>query len=800
MRIGFTSVVAVTVVLGGLAAPAPAQQRKKEPLVDQVKRSIDLGVQFLKREQLGNGSWEVNIQGGAMVPGGWTALTVLALLNAGVPANDRAVERGLDYLRNLKPSWVYVRALQTMVYAEAGQIADKQRIVDNVKWLLDARQYKNNKFLGWSYKLNQAGMADGSNDQYAILGLIAGRQGGAEINKAVWEGIRDLYLRRQENDGGWPYSERGNPIGGGGSSLTMTEAGVCNLLIAAMELNIGCQPLIMAGRKCGEYPLDKAINRGLSWISTPGRDRFVLTLPQRTFYNLYGIERVGRFSGNRFLGQHDWYREGSEFLVQNQDRKGYWKATGAWDQWEVVSTSFALLFLSKGRTPVLMSKLVHGDDGWPRDDNDSDWNNDRNDLRHLTEFASRTMFEKKPLAWQTFDLLRAAKGQAGGGANPDDLAEVTSELLASPIAYFNGHKSPLRRFTQIEQNILKQYLENGGFLFVEACCASPQFDAGFKALAKQLWPDSKLEYLAAEHPVWTSYFKDVTPGRVSKLMGLNQGCKTVLIYSPQDLSCAWEANKLDNPLIKEAFYLGGNIIHYATGLELPAPRGTKSPVSGIKKDSDIRRGFFKVGQLKHRGDSKPAPRAMPNLMDHMHKRAGMDVVYETEELSVFEKRLIDYKFLYMHGRGDIGDLDPRDLDNLRFNLENGGLLLADACCGSEAFDKSFRKFAATLFPPAKYPNLKLQRVPLSDELFSADLNGEALTKKKIQARTEKGGKMHPVDPWLEGIKINNRWVILYSKYDIGCALEKHRSADCVGYDSDSAFRLASAAVLYTLRP
>ena len=52
-------------------------------------------------------------------------------------------------------------------------------------------------------------------------------------------------------------------------------------------------------------------------------------------------------------------------------------------------------------------------------------------------------------------------------------------------------------------------------------------------------------------------------------MGLNLGCKTVLIYSPQDLSCRWESNKLDDPLNKEAFELGANIIAYATGLEPP---------------------------------------------------------------------------------------------------------------------------------------------------------------------------------------------------------------------------------------
>jgi len=56
-----------------------------------------------------------------------------------------------------------------------------------------------------------------------------------------------------------------------------------------------------------------------------------------------------------------------------------------------------------------------------------------------------------------------------------------------------------------------------------------------------------------------------------------------------------------------------------------------------------------------------------------------------------------------------------------------------------------------------------------------------------------------VAPYLEGIKIDGRWAVIYSKYDIGCALEKHQSSDCLGHDHASALRLASAAVLYAMQ-
>jgi hypothetical protein len=49
------------------------------------------------------------------------------------------------------------------------------------------------------------------------------------------------------------------------------------------------------------------------------------------------------------------------------------------------------------------------------------------------------------------------------------------------------------------------------------------------------------------------------------------------------------------------------------------------------------------------------------------------------------------------------------------------------------------------------------------------------------------------------VKVDGRWAVVYSKYDVGCALEGHKSADCLGHDRDSATRIATAVVLYSLR-
>src|SRR6266568_9328112 len=92
------------------AAPAFAQNKPKEELVDKVKNSITNAVRFLKQQQRDGGHWERGAQLGGIggTTGGPSCLAMLALLNAGVPVNDPVIQAGLKYLRTIPPSGTYV--------------------------------------------------------------------------------------------------------------------------------------------------------------------------------------------------------------------------------------------------------------------------------------------------------------------------------------------------------------------------------------------------------------------------------------------------------------------------------------------------------------------------------------------------------------------------------------------------------------------------------------------------------------------------------------------------------------------
>jgi hypothetical protein len=767
----------VPVLLVSIAVPA----RGDDPLVEKVRKSIQDGKSWLLGQQRPNGSWEISVAD-AGNKGGATSLALLALLTAGQNPNSDAIQNGLRYLRDNNSNRTYVLALQTMAFTQAGELKDRERIQRNVQALLDAQQDT-----GWSY--TKAGLPDNSNTQYAVLGLHAGIEAGVKVDKAALERLRKYMLSSQVG-GGWSYRP------GSGPSMTMTCAGLSNLMITGMDLDVGKQH--MEGgivKDCGKYDENRPVADALRFLGA----RFPAEIQpgniQRDldgiwpFYCLYGIERTGRLTGRRFLGGHDWYEIGCRYLVSIQKADGYWQGANQ-DGTPVIATSFALLFLAKGRTPVLLTKLAYG----PLDY--EGWNNKHHDARHVVEFASRELFKKMPLAWQIFDVRGGAKAESAA-----ERRRLASELLPSPIVYLNGHGDA--SIGARERDILKEYVENGGFVLAEACCGAEAFQHRFEKLIRDILPGSELRRLPDDHPIWTASGKFlVTPNKPFPLYGVQHGCKWVAVFSPRPMAYYWEANDTKSPEGRAAFQLAANIIAYATGLEPPRPRLTEVLIPRDDSKERVRRGYLKVGQLKYTpiggGDWRPAPKAMRNLMSEVRK-TGIDVLLEPTPVYPSVENVVYYRFLYMHGRAGFAER-AQDLEHLHFNLTSGGLLLADACCGSPTFDAAFRKFMQTLWAKEK---LKLEPIPLSDELFSAELNGQAIRTVRCRRPKADGRGVDPeyrlLAPALEGIKYNGRWVVIYSKYDLGCALERHKSSDCLGHDYDSAVRLGRAAVLYALK-
>src|SRR5207248_5765591 len=142
------------------------------------------------------------------------------------------------------------------------------------------------------------------------------------------------------------------------------------------------------------------------------------------------------------------------------------------------------------------------------------------------------------------------------------------------------------------------------------------------------------------------------------------------------------------------------------------------------------------------------------------RNVGLDVALDSDAtrdgIDPRDKSIVNYRFLYMHGRGAFSY--DKGLELLRFDLEeNGGLLLADACCGNKEFDASFRKFMEQLWAGQK-DKVKLEPIPLDDELFSKELNGKKIETVLCRRETPDGKgvdtEFRSVAPALEGVKVN----------------------------------------------
>jgi hypothetical protein len=57
--------------------------------------------------------------------------------------------------------------------------------------------------------------------------------------------------------------------------------------------------------------------------------------------------------------------------------------------------------------------------------------------------------------------------------------------------------------------------------------------------------------------------------------------------------------------------------------------------------------------------------------------------------------------------------------------------------------------------------------------------------------------VRPGEPYLEGIQLGDRYAVIFSPYDISCALENHESLECEGYTRKDAARIGLNVLLYS---
>ncbi len=443
----------------------------------------------------------------------------------------------------------------------------------------------------------------------------------------------------------------------------------------------------------------------------------------------------------------------------------------------MINTSFSLLFLAKGLRPILFGKYQYAEQN-------SEWDLHPTGIHFLTHETEKAW--DIPMTWQT---IRATDATA-------------NDLREAPILFLSGKDALV--LDQQQKLALKDYIENGGFVVAEACqgdgCgANVPFDTSFRALMTELFPESKLEPIAENHPIWNANFP-IKPNPGWPLLGLQTCCRTSVIYSPRSLSCYWQ---MDRPNLLKQFNksiadeiieirkLGINIAAYATGRELlqRLSRPKLAEQSSVVLDDRV----LTYPRLIPASLTDDAPNAWKNVLRELSASTQFTVSQGKKTLPADFEQMANFPFLFMHGREQF-ELQPSERAAIKKYVELGNMLFVDSICASDAFSKSFEKEIETIFPG------QLKDIPSNHSIwtrqFGSDLSRVELRRPDPTAPN--GVLLESTHPQLKGIEIDGRFVLIYSPFDISCAMENAAANQCRGYSKKDAAAIAINVLLYAL--
>ncbi|HEV8378553.1 MAG TPA: DUF4159 domain-containing protein, partial [Tepidisphaeraceae bacterium] len=722
-----TTMPAIAMVANQPPLPRPPTRRLKvedEGITDQeIGEAIQRGANFLLT-QFNNG----HLAGeGFRGDPGLNALCVYALLQCGQAVPDerlngraKGMKAMLDNLRNSRMDGyeTYGRAIRATALAVYNRAEDRDALKADVQWLINASKNGAYTYGMYGYRNRDFGARwDNSNSQYGLLGVWSGAEVGMEVPRTYWSQVQNHWYETQQESGEWDYD---NSSGSG--TLSMSVAGIASLFVTHDYLDA---PLF--GTSVGREPFSRPLARGLAWLEKD--DNCLKVTTGWPGYTLYGIERVGLASGFKYFGTHDWYRELAGKLVRMQDESGGWSNRGdmrlRWQvggREELIETAYSLLFLARGRHPIIMNKLRFA----------GAWANRPRDLANLSRFASREL--ERPLNWQVIPIERD-----------------WTEWMDSPILYLASHQAPKMSETDIAK--LRQFINAGGMLFTQADGGAELFNNFVLELSRKLLPTFEWADLPLDHEIYSLNYR-VEPK--PRLRCISNGSRILMLHSPQDLSQYWQLRSEKTQ--RNVFELGVNMFIYAAGKADLRNRLSSSylPASNQEPSYHVR-----LARLKYGGLWDPEPGAFPRFAKWFKYQTG----YELDLRPIPVAQLDPATFPVVHITGTAA-WTPSDAESavLRRYVSDGGVLLIDACGGAWPFGQSMSN--AVL--PKVFAGAAMNIVGSEHPLLSGNGEGmENLAKPQLRAYAEQ--KLGKAAGRIEMYRLGKGRVI-YSSIDLTSGL------------------------------
>jgi len=378
-----------------------------------------------------------------------------------------------------------------------------------------------------------------------------------------------------------------------------------------------------------------------------------------------------------------------------------------------------------------------------------------------------------------------------------DFAQFSFDPRELPALLFAGHNH-----FELDDEVrarLNRYVLDGGTILGDACCGWNDFADSFRREMELIFPGRPLRKMLPEEPVFSSYYKlgafEYKRGDGSTYTGepclesIDFGCRSGVIFSPCDLTCGWDGHEHPRGLrvvIDQARQVGANLVTYLLG---SYQLGRFLSSTKVYHESEApSRDDFVFAQLIHEGDWDPDPSAVHNLLKHARDNSTLEVKFKRQNVQLNDPRTATYPLLYMTGHREFAWSDD-EVGRMQRYLRAGGMLLADACCGRASFDLAFRREMARVFG-----DRPLERLPLDHPLYHChyDVRGVEYTPR---VREDYG----PFDtPELEGITLDGRLAVVYSKFDLGNGWEQFPHPYSYGLGDESALQVGTNALVYAI--
>jgi hypothetical protein len=245
--------------------------------------------------------------------------------------------------------------------------------------------------------------------------------------------------------------------------------------------------------------------------------------------------------------------------------------------------------------------------------------------------------------------------------------------------------------------------------------------------------------------------------------------------------------------------IGANVLAYATNRQLK-DKLERPRIIAPGSEADLpARGTLAIPNVQHAGGATDAGNALPNLLRVVENEVGLRLTTDPKLVALTDPSLFDSPIAFVHGRRDFR-FTTQQRKALATYLRRGGFLFGDAICASPEFASAFRREVKAAIPEAEFT-----RVPFDHPLFSRELGGKDLpfvTLRDPQIRTGSDplkANLTKIKPLLESVEIDGRLAVVFSPYDISCAMENHASLECKGYVPQDAAHLGVNIILYALQ-